>query len=168
MKERAPHLVLPNGSVVASSIGVTIIGLALLPLFLARQGSLAAPFPIWVIFASSLGPIAVFALPIALFLVVLHWTGRRQSFGMTVLVAAILAGALAMLWLWEAWDFGVEFQGLRHTRTVTIFNIVAFAITIYLAARGRMQQSWWYTFFALVALLVSLSWCAFPYLGEGL
>lgn len=97
-----------------------VLLMTVVPPLLAGSPALLAPLPMpWIALYLVLpGPLA-FAIPAAWFLA---WTPQLRAGAGTiprrsVLLLAVLA-ALSAWWAVEGWSFGVEYQGIAHTRAV--------------------------------------------------
>jgi hypothetical protein len=79
----------------------------------------------------------------------------------------IVAALLSVVDFVTSWNWGLQFQGARHTHVVCAINAVWIASLIIAFARGRnVEPSFGLSLFLHWMLFVWLAWYAFPYLGE--
>jgi hypothetical protein len=83
-----------------------------------------------------------------------------------VLLLALLSALMSILYFRAAWEYGAKYQGLDHTRIVAVQNLVCFGAAIVLSTLAVVRHSRPLALSANFLLFATLSWCAFPYLGE--
>jgi hypothetical protein len=82
-------------------------------------------------------------------------------------VLLAVAAVLSVFYFIGSWKWGLEYQGLHHTRVVCAANIVWVAILGFAFARSRQgTTSFKFNLFLHWMLFAWLAWYAFPYLGE--
>ena len=102
----------------------------------------------------------------AIYLITLWRLWNSKRFPVAVLVVSLALAAMSALYFVSAWDYGVRYQGLEHTRIVAAENAIGLVVVLSLALVGfrlgavKAQLAAYFLIFAM------LSWCAFPYLGE--
>jgi hypothetical protein len=82
-------------------------------------------------------------------------------------VLLVVATALTVIWFVGGWRYGLEYQGLRHTRFVCAVNVIWLALlwTLFLATR-KGPASFKLNLLLHWILFAWLAWYAFPWLGE--
>ena len=83
-----------------------------------------------------------------------------------ILIRAVFMSVLDFLYIQAASEYGVRYQGRAHTRIVALENLVGLGTATAMAATGFRKGSRPPSLTANLLLLVLLSRCAFPYLGE--
>ena len=135
-------------------------------LFWARVMSPIAPMPMHqVLLAWTTGFGSLVVVP-AIYLGTLLWLWNSKRFRLVVLALSLALAVLSALYFVSAWDYGVRYQGVEHTRIVAAENAVGLAVALSLAFigfRARAAKAQLAAYFLVFAML---SWCAFPYLGE--
>jgi hypothetical protein len=153
----------PTRAVALTGLAVAVLSLVSIakgPSFLSPWASLA------LLPAIFLSPIA------ALMPAVLFWAWVPHLFrGETVIPSrsAVMLGVLTVLtpiWFVIGWDYGVRFQGSRHTVSMACLNALILVATWYLLRRGRNAPSFRASLRFHAALFAWLAWAAFPHLGE--
>jgi hypothetical protein len=82
-------------------------------------------------------------------------------------VLLALASVLSVAWFVFGWNYGLEYQGARHTYVVCIVNAawIAFLWLIF-AQYWKREPSFKINLLLHWVLFAWLAWYAFPYLGE--
>jgi hypothetical protein len=82
------------------------------------------------------------------------------------IVLALLLSALTLVEFTFDWNYGVKYQGLHHTVSMLIINLVWLALLSLSTIRSSQQHSFVRNLLSHWILFAWLSWYAFPYLGE--
>jgi hypothetical protein len=82
-------------------------------------------------------------------------------------VLLALATVLSIFWFVSGWNYGLEYQGARHTHVVCVVNVAWVGILWVMFTRAWKVGSSFKTNLLLHWMLFAwLAWYAFPYLGE--
>jgi hypothetical protein len=74
---------------------------------------------------------------------------------------------LSIIYFISGWQFGLQYQGLRYTRTVLIVNLGWAAVLVFAFVRTwQKEASFRASLFVHWMLFAWLAWYAFSYLGE--
>lgn len=102
----------------------------------------------------------------AIYLLTLKLASSSRRFPHTVGVLIAVFAALSVWYFYESWSYGVQYQGVTHTRVVAAENVVGFGAALSISVWSLLRKSQPATYLANFLLFALLSWCAFPYLGE--
>ena len=83
--------------------------------------------------------------------------------------SVVLLGVLTLLtvpYFVVSWEYGVEYQGLRHTVAVAVANAFVLAGAWVLLYRARRGATFMRSLVLHAVIFGWLAWCAFPSLGE--
>jgi len=100
------------------------------------------------------------------YVLVLKFLLPTKGFAKIVLALVVVFGLLNTLYFQISWEYGIKYQGLKHTKIVAIENFVGFGTAFTIAIIALVKRSHSLALTANLLLFVLLSWCAFPYLGE--
>ena len=115
---------------------------------------------VWLLFFGS-----ILVLPL-IYLLEFKAIANSAYFGRVVLILSVVLAGLDAWYFYRSWEYGLKWQGERHTQIVAIENLAGFAILIALATLGAVKKSRPILLTANLFLFGLLAWCAFPYLGE--
>lgn len=124
------------------------------------------PMPLPIVLVAFLTLILFPFVTPAFYLLFVKLLSRSKHFSKIVLALVVALGALNFLYFQGAWEYGIEYQGLEHTKIVAIENLVGFGTATAIAIIALVKGSRPLTLVANLFLFMLLSWCAFPYLGE--
>jgi hypothetical protein len=128
--------------------------------------SILRPMPMHqVVLALFMGSAFVLVLPL-IYLATLARLWGTPALGRVSLASSLAVAALSVAWFVSSWEFGYTYQGARHTVTVAALNAVAVVAAVVLALIGWRRQSTQMQASAYFIVFATLSWCAFPFLGE--
>ena len=147
-------------------VGVVLVSIATSPIWFASMPSLWAPSPVPLTVAIWVYRDVAHAFPAIAFALTFQSIGRNRAFGTWVVGLTLAALAASVGWAFASWDYGIQYQGLRHTVVVLTVNLAALVAVLAVALRGKAAGNWQTQYWALVCLFALLSWCGLPYLGE--
>ncbi len=148
-------------------IGIIVTFLSSAITFVPNVPEPWAPMPIYLAFLIWVvgpGALAVFPSLSVLFWWLVSRYSHRFSFAQLILNSAVFSFNLG--WLYVSYDYGTRYQGETHTILVVVVNVSLFLLLIASSWIAWQRQSEILTRVNSLGLLVLLSYCAFPYLGE--
>lgn len=105
-------------------------------------------------------------VPILFFLWCLPLFKGQKAVPKRSLVFVIIFLLLSIIQLAGCWSGGIKYQGIIHTITIYIFNII-FWIALFILFRANKNQSSYSTNFLFHWIFFAwFGWLAFPWLGE--
>ena len=147
-------------------LGAVAIVIVSLPLFKSGSMTPFVPMPLhMVIMGWVLSYASLLVLPL-IYVTEVKLLGRIKIFGQIVFIIILAFAAISIWYFLVAWDYGIQWQGKSHTIIVAIENFVSFIFLFILAYLGIIKKSKKLQYAANLLLFLTLSWCAFPYLGE--
>ena len=133
---------------------------------LSRLMSPVAPMPFYLVLLTWLMSFGSVLVVPAIYAVTFPWLCKSARFGAITLAFVLIVALLDALWFRSNWAYGVEYQGLHHTRTVAIENALVSVVAVGLAVLGRARKTQAAFSASYLLVFAGLAWCAFPYLGE--
>ena len=82
------------------------------------------------------------------------------------LIATMALGILNLWWLVTSWSYGLQWQGLTHTVSVTALNLSVYAVGLSLILKARRVPSFAVSYWGHWCVFLWLAWLSFPYFGE--
>jgi hypothetical protein len=157
--------------ILATAVGFSLVVPASLGLLISGAPTVLCPFPTVTILPamalSGLWKVAVI-VPSLLFF---GWnTGLlrgdaavpKRSYRLLLVLLLLSVGYFV-----ASWQYGLEYQGLAHTRAVCGINVAwAIALVAGFSWSWRVRPSFGLNLFLHWLLFAWLAWYAFPYLGE--
>lgn len=126
------------------------------------------PGPFYLVIAFFLAGMYGALLMPALYLLVTFFDLRRTNSGVSIFRAALMFGALNILYSLGAWENGVRWQGKGVTLLVIGASVFGFIVTAVLAYRATRRKSVHLLCASYFTLFLVMSLFAFPLFGEGL
>jgi ABC-type Fe3+ transport system permease subunit len=147
-------------------VGSLLIALLSSLLILQRAGDLLTPAPFYLIILAWIVSYGfVLFLPI-IYILFTSFASRSNKFTKNVLILVLVLALLDSIYFYTAWDYGVTWQGQRHTVMIAIINLFVFILVTALSVWAQRNRNKNGAHFSSLCLFLFLSWGAFPYLGE--
>ena len=153
----------PVRTVILTGAGIALVGLV----SIAKGPSLLSPWASLVLLpAIFISPLAALMPALLFYLWVPHLFRGKAVIPFK---SSVLLGILTIftpIWFVGGWEFGVRYQGVRHTVSMACLNALILGAAWYLLRQGRKAPSFWASLRFHAALFGWLAWAALPHLGE--
>jgi hypothetical protein len=135
-------------------------------LFAGQGPTILAPAPLTLFLVLLLTIVLFPFVTTALYLVSTRYLYPRHNASNILLATVLVISSLDFWYISSSWELGVRYQGMAHTKAIAIVNVLVLFLIISLSIAAKKTGSNKLVKQANFGLLLALSWCLFPYLGE--
>ena len=133
--------------------------------------SFTVVIPVFMLYALALpGPLMLLlaSLPNALLFLLSTRSTAHENFKISRLFTGIsvLLVLLSLIFLFVSYDYGIQYQGLKHTLFMYLFNGIYIVSLIAAYIANNRKPSLNNSLVFRILFFCWLGWCAFPWLGE--
>ncbi len=161
-----------NSRLKVEIVGASLLIPACVGMFSAGVPTLYCPLPAMTILPSFLlaSPVLLYTVVLTPVIVFFLWNpsllNEKANVPKRTIAAVALLSTLTIVYFATSWDYGVQYQGARHTVIMLIISSAWLALLWSLIVRCWRQPSFTTNLLLHWVLFAWLGWYAFPYLGE--